>query len=256
MKEGLVSIITPTYNSEQFIVQTIQSVQAQTYKNWEMLIVDDCSTDSTFEILKQQSTLDSRIKIQKLNTNSGAGSARQYALDMAQGRFIAFLDSDDLWKPNKLSEQIEYLIKNDIAITFSSYELMDEEGKVLNILIKVPKSITYQELFYCNWIGNLTGVYDTVKLGKISISNYRKRQDWIMWLHILKSEKRATSIQKNLATYRVRSNSISASKISLLKSNYLVYRNYHKQNLVKSCFSMIIFLYNQLIIKKRYIVKL
>jgi teichuronic acid biosynthesis glycosyltransferase TuaG len=252
----LVSIITPTYNSANFVLATINSVKKQTYTNWEMLIVDDCSTDTTFDIVRKQAELDKRIKVFKLNKNSGAGSARQYALELAQGRFIAFLDSDDLWKPNKLSEQIEFLLKNDIAVTFSSYELMDEEGKLLNILVKVPKSITYKELFYCNWIGNLTGVYDTVKLGKISISNYRKRQDWIMWLQILKSEKRATSIQKNLATYRVRSNSISASKIGLLKSNYLVYRSYHKQNIVKSCFSMIIFLYNQLIIKKRYIVKL
>lgn len=256
MKIDLVSIITPTYNSANFILAAIKSVREQTYSNWEMLIVDDCSTDNTFDLISEQAHMDARIKVFKLDKNSGAGSARQYALEVAQGRFIAFLDSDDLWKANKMSEQIKFLLKNDVAVTFSSYELMDEEGKFLNILIKAPNLVTYKELFYCNWIGNLTGVYDTAKLGKISISNYRKRQDWIMWLQILKSQKKVFSVQENLATYRVRTNSISASKISLLKSNYDVYKKFHNQNIFQSCLSMLIFLYNQLIVKKRYIVKL
>ncbi|UYW00912.1 glycosyltransferase [Flavobacterium agricola] len=250
MKSGLVSIITPTFNSEKYILETIQSVIKQTYSNWEMIIVDDCSTDSTFSLLTLQAELEPRIKVLKLAKNSGAGVARQLALDNSNGNYIAFLDSDDMWKPEKLQVQIDFLKTNNLAITFSGYELIDEKSNPLRKLILPKKQVTYKELFYCNWIGNLTGIYDVTKIGKIPISTFRKRQDWIMWLEVLKIEKVAFSTPNNLAYYRIRKDSISASKLQLLKSNYLVYYNYHKQNVVSSFFSMLVFLYNQLIVKK------
>lgn len=255
MKEGLVSIITPTYNSEQFIVQTIQSVQAQSYTNWEMIIVDDCSTDATFKILQQQATLDSRIKIQKSESNSGAGIARQKAIVMAKGQYIAFLDSDDLWKPTKLQSQLYFMQTKNLAVTYCFYELMDEEGKLLNEIVKSPNTIDFKKMFYSNWIGNLTGIYDASKLGKVSISSFRKRQDWIMWLNVIKDQPEVFVLPENLAIYRVRKDSISSSKIKLLKSNFLVYKSFHGQNYFKACISMSIFLYTHFIIKKRYRVK-
>lgn len=256
METGLVSIIMPAFNSEKFILEAIQSVKMQTYANWELLIIDDCSSDATVDLISKQELLDSRIKVFKLINNSGAGIARQLGIDNARGQYIAFLDSDDLWKPKKLETQLNFLDKNDLAVTFSSYELINENGFPLNTLIKAPNKVTYNQLFYCNWIGNLTGIYDTTKCGKIAISNFRKRQDWIMWLDILKAKGFAISCQESLAFYRVRKNSISASKISLLYSNFTVYKNYHNQNFIHAGISMLKFLFQQILIKKRFVVKL
>ena len=253
MDKSLVSIITPTFNSEKFIAETIQSVKNQTYENWEMIIVDDCSSDETFSIISNFSKNDNRIKIHQLKNNSGAGVARNEGVNLATGRFISFLDSDDLWKPSKLKKQVEFLISNNLPLTFSFYERINEEGKPLNEIVKCPKKLHYFQLFFCNYVGNLTGIYDVTYFGKINISSIRKRQDWVMWLSILKKTKIAIPIPESLAYYRVRVNSISASKYDLLKHNFSVYRNYHKLNIVMSILCMIGFLFTQIIIKPFYI---
>lgn len=251
--EGLVSIITPTYNSEKFITETIQSVQNQTYANWEMLIVDDCSSDKTVAIIQQFMEDDHRIHLIRLNKNSGAGVARNTALQIAKGRFIAFLDSDDIWKSDKLEKQLSFMKSENQPFSFSFYEWIDENSKPLNKRVETPFPLTYYQLFFCNYVGNLTGIYDTEYFGKIAISSIRKRQDWIVWLTILKKLKKAQPVSESLAFYRVRENSLSTSKIKLLKHNYEVYRKFHKLNIVISLFSMIVFLFTQLIIKPRYI---
>ena len=253
MDKSLVSIITPTFNSEKFIAETIQSVKSQTYENWEMIIVDDCSSDETFSIISNFSKNDNRIKIHQLKNNSGAGVARNEGVNLASGRFISFLDSDDLWKPSKLKKQVEFLISNNLPLTFSFYERINEEGKPLNEIVKCPKKLHYFQLFFCNYVGNLTGIYDITYFGKINISSIRKRQDWVMWLSILKKTKIAIPIPESLAYYRVRVNSISASKYDLLKHNFSVYKNYHKLNIVMSILCMIGFLISQIIIKPFYI---
>ncbi|CAN1549978.1 WcaA Glycosyltransferases involved in cell wall biogenesis [Flavobacteriaceae bacterium] len=253
MANALVSIITPTFNSEKFIAETIQSVQSQTYENWEMIIVDDCSSDETFLIISNFSKNDNRIKIHQLKNNFGAGVARNEGVNLATGRFISFLDSDDLWKPSKLKKQVEFLISNNLPFTFSFYERINEDGKQLNKIVGCPKKLHYFQLFFCNFIGNLTGIYDVSYFGKINISSIRKRQDWIMWLSILKKTKIALPIPESLAYYRVRVNSISASKYDLIKHNFSVYRNYHKLNIVKSILCMIGFVFTQIIIKPFYI---
>ena len=253
MDKSLVSIITPTFNSEKFIAETIQSVKSQTYENWEMIIVDDCSSDETFSIISNFSKNDNRIKIHQLKNNSGAGVARNEGVNLATGRFISFLDSDDLWKPSKLKKQVEFLISNNLPLTFSFYELINEGGKPLNEIVKCPKKLHYFQLFFCNYVGNLTGIYDVTYFGKINISSIRKRQDWVMWLSILKKTKIAVPIPESLAYYRVRVNSISASKYDLLKHNFSVYRNYHKLNIVMSILCMIGFLFTQITIKPFYI---
>jgi glycosyltransferase involved in cell wall biosynthesis len=253
MQNPLVSIITPCYNSEKFIQETIQSVQNQTYQNWEMIIVDDASTDNTVAIIDKIASIDYRIKVIKLNKNSGTGIARNSALDFANGKYIAFLDADDLWKPEKLKTQVNFLQSNNIPFTFSYYECINEEGKSLNIAIESPKHLSYRQLFFCNYVGNLTGIYDVDYFGKISISSTRKRQDWMLWLTILQKIKVAHIVPQSLAYYRVRQNSISASKFDLVKHNYAVYKTFHGLTVVKSIICMIIFLFTQLVVKPRYI---
>jgi teichuronic acid biosynthesis glycosyltransferase TuaG len=252
----LVSIITPSFNSEKFIAATIQSVQNQTYQNWEMIIVDDCSTDKTVSIAEFIANNDNRIKVIKLKENSGTGIARNRALEKAKGRYISFLDADDLWKPQKLEIQINFLRNNNLTFTFSFYDCINEQGKELNKRVEAPNNLSYRQLFFCNYVGNLTGIYDANYFGKIAISSIRKRQDWMLWLTILKKVKSAKPIPESLAFYRIRENSISASKVNLLKHNFAVYRRFHGFNLVITTVCMTGFLFTQLLIKPRYIKKL
>jgi teichuronic acid biosynthesis glycosyltransferase TuaG len=247
-----VSIITPAYNSEKFISDTIKSVQNQTYTNWEMIIVDDCSTDKTVEIIQEFMDNDPRIHLIKLNTNSGTGIARNTALQVVNGRYIAFVDADDLWKPEKLSKQIDFMETNNLAFTFTFYDLINEEGQLLNRRIEAPKNLSFRQLFFCNYVGNLTGIYDANALGKIAISSIRKRQDWMVWLTILKQIKTAKPVPESLAFYRIRKNSLSTSKTALLKHNYAVYRQFHKYTVFVSLLCMVGFLFTQLLIKPRY----
>jgi teichuronic acid biosynthesis glycosyltransferase TuaG len=252
----LVSIITPTFNSSKYIFETILSVQKQTYQNWEMIIVDDCSRDNTVEIINNFISNDNRIQLHQLELNSGSGVARNKALSFVKGDFVAFLDADDLWFPNKLTEQLEFMSQNKLHFTFSYYELINEKGEALNIKVTSPKEIDYSQLFYCNWIGNLTGIYDSRFFGIIPISSFRKRQDWILWLEIVKKIKVAIPTPKVLAYYRRREDSISASKLNLLKSNFSVYRKYHKQSFLRSSYNMILFLWNHFKVKSKYRIKI
>lgn len=253
MEIPLVSIITPSFNAEKFIAQTIESVQKQTHTNWEMIIVDDCSVDNTFSIIKEIALKDKRIQYLRLEKNSGTGIARNIALSKSKGKYIAFVDSDDLWKPTKLEKQIDYLTTNQLPFTFSFYDCIDEEGNSINKRVEAPRNLSYLQLFFCNYVGNLTGIYDVDYFGKIAISSTRKRQDWMMWLTILKKVKTAQPIPESLAYYRIRENSISASKTDLLKHNFAVYRRFHSFNLLVSLVCLIGFLFTQLLIKPRYI---
>lgn len=222
MEPTLVSIITPTYNSEEFISETMNSIINQTYQNWELLITDDCSNDNTVEIVKQYILKDKRIKLFELKDNSGAGVARNNSIKNAKGRYIAFCDSDDLWKPHKLKTQLEFLDKKKIAFTFSAYDIVDNN---LNFLKKkkVSSKITYSGSLFYNQVGCLTAIYDSKILGKVYMSNQKKRQDYHLWLTIMKRIKHTYVIDDSLALYRLREHSISSNKLSLLKYNYRVY---------------------------------
>lgn len=252
----LVSIIIPTFNSEKFIRACMESVQNQSYENWEMILVDDASTDTTVDLITKLSESDTRIHWHQLKVNSGTGVARNLALSHAQGRYIAFLDADDLWMPEKLEKQIDFLQKKQIPFTFSSYDCIDEEGRPLFKRVVPPQNMTYSQLFFCNYVGNLTAIYDSHFFGKIPISSIRKRQDWMHWLTVLKKIKKAEAVPESLAYYRVRDNSISASKISLVQHNFAVYRKYHGFNWIVSVGCMTVFLFTQLLIKPRYIKRL
>lgn len=256
MGSPLVSIITPAFNSEMFISESIRSVQNQSYGNWEMIIVDDGSSDATASIVAEMALNDERIRFFQLEKNSGTGVARATALAKANGSHIAFLDADDLWKPLKLEKQMDFLAANKLPFTFSFYECIDEDGKPLDKRVEAPMKLSYRQLFFCNYVGNLTGIYDVNYFGKINISSIRKRQDWMHWLTILKKIKTAQPVPESLALYRIRDNSLSASKVDLVKHNFAVYRDFHGFSYGSSLFYMIGFLFTQLMIKPRYIKKI
>ena len=223
MKNELVSIITPSYNSAEFITETIESILAQTYENWELLITDDCSTDNSVQVIEQYIEKDPRIKLFRLDKNSGAGVCRNRSITEAKGRFIAFCDSDDCWLPQKLERQISFMMEHDYAFSYSSYMECDESGHIQGIVV-CKKKETFSSLKACNGIGCLTAVYDTKHVEKTLMPKIRKRQDWGLWLKILSKCKVAYGLKEPLALYRVRSNSISRNKVGLIKHNLKMYR--------------------------------
>lgn len=256
MQQPLVSVITPTYNAELFISATIESVCAQTYTNWELVIVDDASSDTTVDILKKYAAADDRIKFHVLETNSGAAIARNTAIEKASGSYIAFLDADDLWMPEKLFKQIAFMQENDIQICFSSYELMDEAGKSLGKMVKALPKVDFSKMLKSNYVGNLTGIYNAEALGKVYMPNIRKRQDWALWLTLIKKVGYAYGIEEPLAKYRLRENSISSNKLNLLKYNYTIYRKALKFGAFKSSLYLIRFLIEHFFIKPQQTVQL
>ena len=180
----MVSIITPVYNCEEFLEECIQSVLNQTLKDWELILVDDCSTDSSSIIINKYVALDSRIKLYSLNKNVGAGIARNKGIEISRERFIAFLDSDDYWHRNKLKLQIEYMIQENIDFSYTNFFELDKEDKVSKIIL-TPKSVNSFSLLFNNYIKTLTAIYDTKRIGKTYMPNYRKRQDWGLWFNLL-----------------------------------------------------------------------
>jgi len=239
----LVSIITPSYNSEKFISKTIDSVLLQVYKHWEMIIVDDCSSDNSNQIIEKYCIKDSRIKLIKLPKNQGAAIARNKAIEESNGRFIAFLDADDLWYPDKLTIQLEFMTANSLAFTYSSYDLIDEIEEPLGQFL-TKENLTYNCLLKTNSIGCLTAIYDTHKLGKLCMPVISKRQDYALWLVILKQINCATGIVKPLATYRIRTKSISSNKMTSAMYQWKIYRNIEKISIIKSAYYFILYTFN------------
>jgi hypothetical protein len=233
---NIVSIITPSYNSEKFIRDTMESVLFQTYKNWEMIIVDDVSPDNSNEIIEKYSKKDSRIKLIKLEKNSGPAVARNRAIQEAKGRYIAFLDADDLWKPEKLEKQIKFMEEKNCALSYSTYETMSEEGVLQNKYINPPLKISYKDLLKSNYIGCLTAIYDIQKIGKVYMPNISKRQDYGLWLKILRKTNFAYGMDESLAVYRIRSNSVSSNKFKLLKFNYKLFKEHEGFSTLKSLY--------------------
>ena len=234
MEDKLVSIIMPTYNCAKFIGKTIESVIAQTYENWELIIVDDCSNDNTEEVVSKYK--DNRIKYHRLKNNSGAAVARTEAMKKASGSYMAFLDSDDLWKKDKLEKQLEFMNKNNYNFTCTEYEQIDEEGNKLNKVIKVKKRADYNRILLDCPVGNSTVMYNVEKLGKFEVPNIRKRNDDALWLQILKKEKYIYGMPDILMEYRIRSNSISSNKLSLVKYHWQLYREIEHLSVFRSAF--------------------
>ncbi len=248
-KEPLVSIITPSFNSAHFIEETIQSVQAQTYQNWEMVIVDDCSSDRSREIIENYASWDGRIRLIALEKNSGAAISRNTAIKAANGHYLAFLDSDDLWVPEKLEKQIAFMEHRDIAFSYSQYQHMDLEGRLMNTVIEVPPQIDYKGLLKNTIIGCLTVVLNVEKTGPVEMPNIKTRQDLALWLSILKRGITAYGVNETLAMYRIVPGSISNNKIKVAKQNWKVYREIETLGLFQSAWSFANYAFNA--VKKR-----
>ncbi|MCK9515359.1 MAG: glycosyltransferase family 2 protein [Ottowia sp.] len=225
-----VSIITPLYNCSRFISETIKSVLEQTYSDWELILVDDCSTDNSLEVAQQFAEKDSRIKIISLDENSGAAVARNMAIELANARYIAFLDSDDRWRPEKLERQIEFMKEKKIDFCYAAYEKLSQDGKIVGH-VRVPNRVSYIDLLKVCSIGCLTAVYDTVNLGKVYMPLIRKRQDLGLWLRILKKIDYAYGISDPLAYYQLRDDSISANKKLAAQYTWRLYRDIERLNI-------------------------
>ena len=235
MTEGLVSVIMPTYNSSCFLADSIESILNQTYKKIELLITDDCSSDkNTINLLRKYEKEDDRVKIVFLHENMGPGYARNNSIERAEGQYMAFCDSDDRWREDKLECQIEFMKRNNISLCCSSYIICDGDNKEKGINV-APKVISFSMMKRDNKVGCLTAVYDIKLLGKkYFMPTIRKRQDWALFLSIIKDCKKAYGIQEPLAYYRLRGNSVSSNKFSLIKYNLMVYRQILGFNGVKS----------------------
>ena len=242
--DGLVSIITPAYNAADYIAETIESVLAQTYKNWEMLIVNDCSKDNTSEIVQSYAAKDKRIKLINLKQNSSAAVARNTAIQNAKGRYIAFLDSDDLWKKEKLQKQLSFMQQNDYAFTYTSYEHFKETKENIQNQVQIPKSLNYNQALKGNQIGCLTVMLDRKQIQNIHFTTQR-HEDYILWLNILKQGVTAHGIQESLALYRTgNSKSISGNKLQSALWTWKVYRESQKLSVVKSMYYMLFYVVN------------
>jgi glycosyltransferase involved in cell wall biosynthesis len=234
-KESLVSVIMPAYNCGDFIGITLDSVINQTYKNWEVLVVDDCSTDDTAQIVQEYIKKDKRIKYHKLEKNSGAAVARNKAVNLAAGKYMAFLDSDDAWFPEKLTKQIGFMEENNYGFTCTSYTKIDEQGEYLNRTIASQLKRDYDGVLK-TCPGNSTVVYDAEKLGKFKIPDIKKRNDYVMWLQVIKKEKYLYGLEEPLGSHRIRTDAISSNKKSLVSYHWKVYREIENLSLLKSSY--------------------
>lgn len=229
----LVSIIMPSYNTGRFIKETIESVLDQSYPVWELIIVDDCSTDNTDDVVNQY-LADERIRYIKNDTNSGAAVSRNRALREAKGKWIAFLDSDDLWEPDKLQKQISFMRDNDYHFSYTNYIEIDEESKANGKSVTGPKRISKHGMYNYCWMGCLTVMYDADTVGLIQIADIKKNNDYAMWLKVCKKAN-CYLLNETLARYRKRSGSISNhGYMKLIKWHYKLYREAENKNPISS----------------------
>ncbi|WP_086971925.1 glycosyltransferase family 2 protein [Vibrio coralliirubri] len=230
----LVSIVTPCFNPNLELIETIESVQKQTYSNYEHIIIDDCSTSTIPDELIRIIEADPKIKFVRRSWNAGPAVTRNRGISEAKGNFIAFLDADDIWHASKLELQLQFMLENDVSLSYTSYEVFDTKGKVIGLRTP-PPSLTYTDILQSNQIGCLTAMYSVDALGKVYMPNISKRQDMGLWLKILKAGVVARGcVDRPLARYRVGANSISSNKVGVLKYQWRIYREVERLSLRKS----------------------
>lgn len=237
MGTDLVSIIMPSYNCGQYVEESVRSVLAQTYMNWELIIVDDCSRDDTVSVVKNLQLFEKRIRLFQNKINSGAAVTRNNALIEAKGKWIAFLDSDDLWEPTKLEKQVAFMKEHGYAFTYTGYKEIDEESKETGVVICGPKHVTKAGMFAFCWPGCLTVMYDREKIGLLQIADIKKNNDYAMWLKVIKKAD-CYLLDECLAKYRRgRSGSISThGYTTLIKWHYKLFRDAEGMNAIASAF--------------------
>lgn len=230
-----ISIITPAFNSSRFILKTIESVAAQNRTDIEMIVVDDHSKDNTYDILKLAQQKHSFLKIHRNSKNMGAAFSRNLAIRKSKGKYVAFLDADDVWLPNKLNTQIKYMEDNNLSFTYSSYFSIDENDKSLNKIITSKSSLDYRKLlFYCP-IGCLTVIYDKTAFKPTYMPSVPRGQDYGLWLKLFKQNPRTGYLDEPLAKYRKTNNSISSSKKKKILDMYNLYTKFIKINPFLTC---------------------
>ncbi len=232
----MISIITPVYNCGRFIENTIRSVQQQTYSDWEMIIVDDCSTDNTVQIVRECAVKDNRIRIICNEKNSGAAISRNTALREARGEWIAFLDSDDLWLPEKLERQLSFMQENGYMFTYHEYEEIDEDGKKLGVHVSGKKTVGKFDMYSCCWPGCLSVMYNRETIGLVQIADIKKNNDTAMWLKIVKKSQ-CHLLPMTLAYYRRRRQSITPPDMKTkILWHYKLFRQAESKSPVVSVF--------------------
>jgi len=249
MEQPLVSVIMPCYNMERFIAYTIQSVQQQTYSQWELCIVDDASTDGTANVVQAFCAQDDRIHFFVKPKHSGIANTRNQCLKMAKGRFFAFLDSDDMWHPEKLERQLQFMTERKIGFSYSSYDCVDESGKPTGKVVNAAGNLDYNAYLHNTIIGCSTVMLDTEKVGEVVVPNFRTSEDTATWLNILKKGYLAYAIEQPLTSYRIRQHSASSNKLKASYDLWRVYRQNEKLPLFKALECFFCYAFNA--IKKR-----
>lgn len=234
--EPLVSIIVPMYNAAATLKETIESVQSQTYSNWELVLVDDCSTDNTFECAKAFTVSDDRIKLYKMDVNSGPGAATKFGFDKSSGSVIAFIDADDLWACEKAQKQLDFMRKNNCEFVCSDYCWINEKGEDLKKIIKCKEVADYATVLKCCPIGSSTVMITRRQLEKITIPSIRKNNDYALWLQIMRDGTKIYGMNEVLMKYRIVETSNSFNKRKMIKYFWEVYRKYEHFPVVKSAF--------------------
>ena len=251
---NLVSIITPAFNSEKFIAETIMSVQNQTYRNWEMIIVDDCSTDKTAEIIRSFQEKDSRIIYLRNESNKGSAYSRNIALQKAKGKWIAFLDSDDIWRPEKLEKQIEFMLKNNHNFSYTNYCEIDENSNETGTLLTGPKIITKNKMLAYCWPGCLTIMYNADFVGEIQTVDIKINEEYALWIKISKKTD-CHLLDENLAKYRRHTESAShQSYLKLIKWHYLMFRKLDNNvvaSLILTAVNLIFGVYKKIVYRRK-----
>lgn len=245
----MVSVIMPCYNMESYVADSIASVQRQTYPHWELLIVDDASTDRTVEIVKSLAKQDEKIRFVVKNEHSGIADTRNQCIQMAKGRFLAFLDADDIWHPEKMKTQLRFMMDHNVGFTYTTYDWIDEDGKTLNKFINTIGNLDYKRYLRNTIIGCSTVMVDTEIVGQVTVPRFRTSEDTATWLGILKKGHLAYAIDEPLVSYRIRRKSASSNKIKAASDLWKVYRRHEKLPFFKAIYYFSCYAFNA--IKKR-----
>lgn len=232
----LVSVITPTYNSERFIHDAYGSLVAQSLSDWNWVVTDDGSSDDTPRILRQLAEQDSRLKLEILPRNVGPAMARNRSIERAKGQYLAFLDIDDRWAPQKLERQIDFMRANDYPFSHTWFEEIDAEGNSTGKAIRAPERMTYSDMLKSNRVGCLTAIYDLGHFGKVYMPLIKKRQDYGLWLALLKKTPYVHCLPEYLAFYRTGPPSLSSNKVELLKYNWQLFRDIERLSIPRSAY--------------------
>ena len=255
MNNDLVSVIMPSYKCGRYIAESIKSVQEQTYPYWELIVVDDCSNDGSVEIVEEFKKKDNRIRLYQNKKNSGAALTRNYALREAKGRWIAFLDSDDLWEPTKLEKQIKFMEENGYAFSYHEYIEIDEQDKELGVHVSGKPHVGKFDMYACCWPGCLSVMYDAEKIGLIQINDVKKNNDTAMWLKVIRKAD-CYLLPETLGKYRRRANSITPKPIwKRIWAHYPLFRKAEEINPITATFWVIMNVFGNAYKKFRYVKK-